>query len=194
MKKDVLKAITVHANGFMRMMQARKKFVQEHPEKLRLAELIIKYRADSKIITFSANTKMAESFSTGYVYTGKESKKKNRMTLEEFSSLPSGQLHTVKLAEEGMNLPDLSVGIMLGVNSSKTKATQTLGRVVRLQKDKTAEFFTLVVNDTIETEWMKKSRFDNNSIIIDTENLVKVLKGEPYETYHRKLKNFTYRF
>lgn len=193
-KKDVLKAITVHANGFMRMMQARKKFVWEHPDKLLVAEEIIKHRKDSKIITFSANTKMAESFSTGYVYTGKDGKKKNRMTLEEFSGLQSGVLHTVKLAEEGMNLPDLSVGIMLGVNSSKTKAVQTLGRIVRLAKDKTAEFFTLVINDTIETEWMKKSRVDDNCIFIDKENLMKVLRGEEYETYKRKLKNFTYRF
>ena len=137
---------------------------------------------------------MAESFSSGFVYTGKEGKKKNRMTLEEFSLLPEGQLHTVKLAEEGMNLPDLSVGIMLGVNSSKTKAIQTLGRVVRLSKDKTAEFFTLVINDTVETEWMKKSRIDDNFTVIDEENLIKVLKGEPYEPYKKKLQNFTYRF
>ena len=32
------------------------------------------------------------------------------MTLEEFSTLNEGVLNTVKLAEEGMNLPDLSVG------------------------------------------------------------------------------------
>jgi superfamily II DNA or RNA helicase len=193
-KKEVLKNITYHATGFIRAIQNRKKFVQNHPEKLRLTEEIIKYRPDSKIITFSANTKMAESIKEGYVYTGKEGKKKNRMTLEEFSALPSGVLNTVKLAEEGMNLPDLSVGIMLGVNSSKTKAIQTLGRVIRLSKDKTAEFFTLVINNSIETEWMKKSRIDNNFIIIDSENLMKVLRGEPYETYKKKLQNFTFRF
>lgn len=193
-KKEVLKSITYHATGFIRAIQNRKKFVQNHPEKLRLAEEIIKHRPNTKIITFSANTKMAESFSTGFVYTGKEGKKKNRMTLEEFSNLPEGCLHSVKLAEEGMNLPDLSVGIMLGVNSSKTKAIQTLGRVIRLSKDKTAEFFTLVINDTVETEWMRKSRIDNNFTIIDSENLMKILKGEPFKPYKKKVQQFTYRF
>lgn len=193
-KKEVLKSITYHATGFIRAIQNRKKFVQNHPEKLRLAEEIIKHRPNTKIITFSANTKMAESFSTGFVYTGKEGKKKNRMTLEEFSNLSEGCLHSVKLAEEGMNLPDLSVGIMLGVNSSKTKAIQTLGRVIRLSKDKTAEFFTLVINDTVETEWMRKSRIDNNFTIIDSENLMKVLKGEPFKPYKKKVQQFTYRF
>lgn len=194
MKKEVLKSITYHATGFIRAIQNRKKFVQNHPEKLRLAEEIIKHRPNTKIITFSANTKMAESFSTGFVYTGKEGKKKNRMTLEEFANLPEGCLHSVKLAEEGMNLPDLSVGIMLGVNSSKTKAIQTLGRVIRLSKDKTAEFFTLVINNTVETEWMRKSRIDNNFTIINSENLMKVLKGEPFEPYKKKIQQFTYRF
>ena len=194
MKKEVLKSITYHATGFIRAIQNRKKFVQNHPEKLRLAEEIIKHRPNTKIITFSANTKMAESFTTGFVYTGKEGKKKNRMTLEEFANLPEGCLHSVKLAEEGMNLPDLSVGIMLGVNSSKTKAIQTLGRVIRLSKDKTAEFFTLVINNTVETEWMRKSRIDNNFTIINSENLMKVLKGEPFEPYKKKVQQFTYRF
>lgn len=193
-KKEILQSINYHAKGFITAIQNRKKFVQSHPEKIRITEEIIKHRNNSKIITFSSNVKIAESISTGFVYTGKEGKKKNRMTLEEFSKLPSGVLNSCKLAEEGLNLPDLSVGIMLGVNSSKTKAVQTLGRVVRLSKDKTAEFFTLVINDTIETEWMKKSRIDNNFEIIDVDNLMKVLRGEPYETYKRKLQNFTYRF
>lgn len=193
-KKEVLRNITYHATGFIRAIQSRKKFVQEHPDKLMIAEEIIKSRPNSKIITFSANTKIAESFSQGFVYTGKTGKKKNRMTLEEFSKLPEGCLHTVKLAEEGMNLPDLSVGIMLGVNSSKTKAVQTLGRVIRLSKDKTAEFFTIVINNTIETEWMRKSRIDGNFTIIDVENLRKFLKGEPYEPYKKKLQDFTFRF
>ena len=192
--KEVFKQITYHATAFMRSLQNRKKFIHNHPEKIRVAEEIIAARPNSKIITFSANVKMAESFSSGFVYTGKDSKKKNRATLEEFSQWASGCLHTCKLAEEGLNLPDLSVGIMLGVNSSKTKQIQTLGRVVRLNKDKTAEFFTIIINDTVESEWMKKSRSDNNFEIIDEENLMKVLRGEPYETYKKKVQNFTYRF
>lgn len=191
---EIFKEVTYHATAFMRALQSRKKFIYNHPEKLRIAEEIIKARPNSKIITFSANTKMAESFSTGLVYTGKESKKKNRTSLEDFAKLPYGQLHTCKLAEEGMNLPDLSVGIMLGLNSSKTKAVQTLGRVVRLSKNKTAEFFTIVINDTVETEWMNKSRIDNNFTIIDEDNLYKVLRGEPFEPYKKKVQNFTYRF
>lgn len=194
-KSAVLKSINYHANGFIKAIQDRKKFVYEHPEKIRLAEEIIKHRKDKKIVTFCANTKLAESFSTGYVYTGKESKKKNRITLEEFTSKESGVLHTCKLAEAGMDIPGLSVGIMLGVNSSETKAQQTRGRVIRKEGNKEAEYFTLVINDTIEVKWWENAhKKDTNIVKIDVENLMKVLRGEPYETYKRKLQNFTYRF
>lgn len=194
-KKDMLKAITYHATGFMRAIQSRKKFVYEHPEKLRLAEEIIKYRSDKKIVTFCANTKVAESFSIGKVYTGKESKKKNRMSIEEFTKQPSGVLHTCKLMEAGADIPGLSVGIMLGVNSSEIKSQQCRGRVVRKEGNKTAEFFTLVINNTIESKWWENShKKDTNIIKIDSENLIKVLKGEPYEPYKKKVQQFTYRF
>lgn len=194
-KKEVLKAITYHATGFMRAIQSRKKFVYEHPEKLRLAEEIIKYRSDKKIVTFCANTKIAESFSIGQVYTGKDSKKKNRTTIEEFSAKKSGVLHTCKLMEAGADINGLSVGIMLGVNSSTIKSQQTRGRVIRKEGDKTAEFFTLVINDTVETKWWESSHSKDTDIIkIDPENLIKLLKGEPWEPYKKKIQNYTYRF
>lgn len=193
-KEEILNLINYHVANFMRSMQNRKKFVQNHPEKLRIAEEIIKHRSDKKIITFSADTKMAKSFSTGFVYTGKENKKTNEKILKEFELVESGCMHTVKMAEEGVDLPDLSVGIMLGVNSSKTKSIQTLGRIIRLSSNKTAEFFTLVINDTVETDWVKRSKNDDNFIIIDVENLMKLLNGESWEPYKKKIKNYTFRF
>lgn len=195
MKKEMLKAITYHATGFVRAIQSRKKFVYEHPEKLRLAEEIIKYRSDKKIVTFCANTKVAESFSVGQVYTGKDNKKKNRTTIEEFSTKRSGVLHTCKLMEAGADIAGLSVGIMLGVNSSEIKSQQSRGRVIRKEGSKTAEFFTLVINNTVETKWWENShRKDSNIIKIDSDNLIRLLKGESWEPYKKKVQQFTYRF
>lgn len=101
MQKNFLKTVSFNAMSFMRSMQARKKFVQNHPEKIKIAKEIIKYRSDKKIVTFNANVKMAESYGDGYVYTGKDGKKKNRITLEEFSKMPSGVLNSCKMAIEG---------------------------------------------------------------------------------------------
>lgn len=194
MFKDTLKAVTLHAVGLLRAIQARKKYIYNHPEKLRVAEEIIAHRADKKIITFSASVAAAERFKDGFIYTGKESKKANRITLDRFNKMPVGSIHSVKLGEEGLDIPNLSVGIMLGVNSSKTKHAQTRGRVIRYHEGKEAEFFTLILKDTIEVDWWRRSNSEDSCEIIDEENLMKVLRHEPYETYKEPLKQFTSRF
>jgi superfamily II DNA or RNA helicase len=193
-RKEVFKAITYHATAAMRALQSRKKFIYNHPEKLEVARKIIEARSDKKIITFSANVKMAESVGIGYVYTGKEGKKKNRMTIEEFSALDKGVLNSCQLANEGLDCSGLSVGIVMGLDSSPIKSTQRTGRVIRKEGNKFAEMFTLVLENTVECEWYRKSHPNGNYITIDVENLEKVLRGEPYEPYKKKLQNFTYRF
>jgi superfamily II DNA or RNA helicase len=155
-KSKVLKEIMYHSMGFMHALQNRKKFIHNHPQKIEVAREIIKHRADKKIITFSANTKMAEAIGVGYVYTGKEGKKKNRITIDEFKQLDKGVINSCKLAIEGFDCPGLSVGIVMGVDSSATKAIQSTGRVVRKEGSKYAEMFTLVMENTVEQEWFKK--------------------------------------
>lgn len=153
-KSKVLKDIMFHSMGFMHAMQNRKKFIHNHPQKIEVAREIIKHRADKKIITFSANTKMAEAIGVGYIYTGKEGKKKNRITIEEFEKLDKGVINSCKLAIEGFDCPGLSVGIVMGVDSSATKAIQSTGRVVRKEGSKYSEMFTLVMENTVEQEWL----------------------------------------
>ena len=62
-----------------------------------------------------------------------------------------------KKVNEGLNCPDISVAIMLGINSSKTVATQRKGRVIRYQTGKIAEIFTLVLRGTVEEKWFQNS-------------------------------------
>ena len=193
-KSKVLKDIMYHSMGFMHAMQNRKKFIHNHPQKIEVAREIIKHRADKKIITFSANTKMAEAIGVGYVYTGKEGKKKNRITIEEFEKLDKGVINSCKLAIEGFDCPGLSVGIVMGVDSSATKAIQSTGRVVRKEGSKYSEMFTLVMENTVEQEWFKKSHPKGDYVTIDVENLILMLKGESWSPYKKKLQNYTYRF
>lgn len=153
-RKNMFKQITYHATQFMRVIQERKAFINNHPKKLEITRRIIQTRPNSKIITFSNNIKMAEAIGMGgRVFSRKDSKKRGRMTIEEFSQEKSGILHTIKKADEGLDVPGLSVAIILGLDSSKTRKVQRIGRVVRKEGDKTAEIFTLVIDQTVETEW-----------------------------------------
>ena len=194
-RKQVFKQITYHATQFMRVIQSRKAFINNHPKKIEVARRIIQARPNSKIITFSNNVKMAESIGMGgKVFSGKDSKKKGRMTIEEFSTEKTGILHTIKKADEGLDVPGLSVAIILGLDSSKIRKTQRIGRVARKEGDKKAEIFTLVLDQTVEVEWFKKSNSSTNVITIDEKGLDDVLAGKEPRPYVKHIKDFTFRY
>ena len=193
-RTETFKLVTYHATAFARAMQARKKFINNHPKKLELTREIIKYRPNAKIITFSATVDIAEQIGIGNVYSGKDSRKKGRITLEDFASKSSGVLNTVKKCDEGLDCPGINLAIILGYDSSPTRYKQRKGRAIRKEGNKITELFTFVLNDTVEVNWWEKSHGESKAIPIDEENLMHVLKGEEYETYKRPVRKFTFRF
>ena len=196
MKKQVLASINFHSAGFIRTMTARKAFIYNHPKKIEIARKIMEAREDSKIITFSSNVEMAEAIEGGQnVYTGKTSKKKGRVMLEDFISGNIKTLHSCKKLDEGFDCPDASVAIILGFDSSETKSTQRRGRVVRKFENKIAEIFYIVINDTQETKWFSMSHSKTtNYLTIDENGLDQVLRGEVPNLYQKKLGEVMFRF
>ena len=196
MKKQILQSINYHSAQFIKTMTARKAFIYNHPKKLEIARKIMEARDGSKIITFSNNVSMAEAIEGGQnVYTGKTSKKKGRVMLEDFISGNIKTLHSCKKLDEGFDCPDASVAIILGFDSSETKSTQRRGRVVRKFEDKVAEIFYIVINNTQETKWFKDShQKTDNYITIDEKGLEQVLRGEVPTITTQKPRELMFRF
>lgn len=192
--KTVDKQILVHAMGFSRTLQARKKYIYNHPKKIELTNLILENRQDKKCITFSATVAMAEKIKYGAVYSGKDSVKKGRMNLQEFVQQDGGVLNTVMKLNEGFNCPDISVSVILGFNSSSTTKKQRVGRVIRQKEGKVAEVFTLVLKGTVEEEWFRKSTSTGRYIPISEENLIDVLQGRPFNPKKKKQTKMMFRF
>lgn len=194
-RKQVFKNITFHAMQFMRTIQQRKAFINNHPKKLEVARRIIEARPNSRIITFSNNIKMAEAIGMGgRVYSGKDSKKKGRITLEEFQSGEFNLIHSIAKLNEGADLKGLSVAIILGMDSSEIKAVQRRGRCIRFEEGKKAEIFNLVIADTVESKWFSNGHPDGNYITIDETGLNDVLAGKEPKPYVKKIKDFTFRY
>lgn len=193
-RSNVLASITNHAMKTMQFMQQRKAFINNHPKKLEIARKIIEARKDKKIILFANNINMAESVGIGQTYSGRDSKKKGRTTIEEFSKAETGVLCTCQKANEGLDVQGLSVAIIIGTDSSKTKAVQRKGRVIRLEPGKQAEIFNIIINNTAETKWFANAHEKSKFVTIDESNLDKVLAGEEYETYKKPVQKLTFRF
>jgi ERCC4-related helicase len=143
----------------------------------------------------SNNVAMAEKIEGGkFVYSGQDSKKKGRIKIEEFQKATSGHLHTIRKADEGLDIKGLSIAIILGLDSSKTKATQRRGRAIRFEEGKNAEIFNIVINNTVECEWFKNSHKGDKYITIDEKGLEQVLKGEEPTEYKKPIQRFTFRY
>ena len=194
LRKQVLTNITYHAMGFMRIMQARKKFINEHPKKVELTRKIIEARKDKKIITFSKKVSVAEQIGYGEVYTGKVSKKRGADILDKFRISDTGVLNSCEKVNEGLDVPGLSVAIILGLDSAKIKAVQRVGRVIRYEQGKQAEIFNLILNNTVETKWFSTAHPDGNFKVIDEQGLEKVLRGEDPGEYIKPAARFVFRF
>ena len=194
-KKEILQAINYHSVRFMQTMQQRKSFINNHPKKVEIARKIIEARSDKKIITFSNNVNMAEAIGIGEVYTGRVSKKRSNTMIEDFNMSENGVLNTCAKANEGLDVRGLSVAIILGTDSSETKARQRRGRTVRKEGDKIAEVFYIVIRNTTEEKWVKNNhKTDKNYITVDEQGLEQILKGEQPDLYRPKLGEIMFRF
>ena len=110
-----------------RALKARKAFVMEHPLKLEITRRILAARPNAKAITFSATKKQAEKIGNGLVVHSGKTKKKNQITIDEFSRLKVGVAHTVKSMDQGNDIPGLNLAVILCGDSSSTRKTQRVG-------------------------------------------------------------------
>jgi len=161
-----------------RSLKARKKFVTDHPKKVEIAQKILNARLSSKAITFSATIKQAEKIGGGPVVHSGKTKKKNRMTMQEFSAYSTGVIHTAKSLDEGADVPGLDLAIILCNTSSQTQKTQRIGRVIRYAEGKEAEIFTLVLRGTNEENWYNTSTAGKKYIELTEVELDRILDYE----------------
>lgn len=179
----------------MRALKKRKDFIFNHPKKIEVCRQILDARQDKKCITFCPTIKFAESIKRGVVLHSGKKAAENKKIIEEFNKVETGVLQTNKMANEGIDIKGLSVGIKMNVNSSKITSVQTNGRICRFEEGKEAEMFTLVINNTQELKWFANSNTQQYITITDEEDLKKVLNHEPIEVREREFKkDLKYRF
>lgn len=185
--KSLNKEITASAYAWNRALQAKNAFIKEHPKKIEIAQKILNARQGCKAITFSATIKAAEKIGIGYTLHSGNTKKKRKLTKDEFDKLENGVLNTSKALDCGADIPGLNLGIILCNSSSSIQKKQRLGRIIRFAKDKKAELFTLVLKGTSEEQWFNKSAKEMDYTTITEEQLELVLNGNEITTRKREV-------
>lgn len=171
---------------WLRCLKERKSYILNHPKKIEITKKILEARPYTKAITFSGSIKQAEKIGIGFVVHSGKTKRKNRLTIEEFNELPTGILNTSKSLDEGADLQGLNLAIVLSNSSSKRQKIQRIGRVIRKEEGKISEVFTLVMKNTVEEYWFENSSQNSNYIEITEDELTDILDGQEINRQERE--------
>jgi superfamily II DNA or RNA helicase len=141
----------------------RMKALMEYPSKERYAKLLFE-SIDSKCILF-ANTQVQADRLCEFSYHSNNPKSEDN--LQKFKTGEIKKLSTVLQLNEGVNIPNLKQGIIMHAYGNERKASQRIGRLLRLNPDDKAIVHILCYMGTIDEKWVKEALegFDQNKIV-----------------------------
>ena len=126
-----------------------------------LQDLLTRHRHD-KVLIFTAENQMVYRISNDYLIpaiTHETNVKERKFWLDAFNKGEVLALATSKVLNEGVNIPDASVAIILSGSGSSREHIQRLGRILRKKEDKQAILYEVVTRDTTE-EYTSQKRSD----------------------------------
>ncbi|WP_317896496.1 DEAD/DEAH box helicase [Pyrofollis japonicus] len=142
------------------MNQARKLLISSKAKLEKLKEIFEReYNAGSKILIFTQYVEQAEIIGKNLgipVITSKTNKNIRNIIFNLFKNGRYRALVLTTLGDEGIDIPDANVGIVVSGTSSRRQFIQRLGRLLRPGKSKTARLYYIALKGTHEETTMRK--------------------------------------
>lgn len=133
--------------------------------KLDMVERILRQHRGDRVIVFTETNRTAHLVSRRFllpIITHQTKVKERSRLLEEFSSGALFAMVTSKVLNEGVNVPEASVAIVVSGSGSTREHVQRLGRVLRKREGKQAVLYELVSARTAE-EGVSERRRDHDA-------------------------------
>ncbi len=114
-----------------------------------------------KIIVFAHYVVLAEKIANelgAYLLTGEMEETKRRAILDQFRRAESGVLVVTTVGDEGLDIPDASVGILVAGTGSRRQFIQRLGRLLRPKPGKEAVLYEIVIKGSSEEFQARKRK------------------------------------
>ncbi|HJT57208.1 MAG TPA: DEAD/DEAH box helicase [Ktedonobacteraceae bacterium] len=130
------------------------------PAKYAEIERLLRLHAHDQVILFSEYNPVVEEISRRFCLpsiTYKTPAEERRIILERFRAGQYSKLATGRVLNEGVDVPDCRVAIIVSGNSTKREYIQRLGRVLRPKLEQ-ALLYELVTTGTTEEEIAKRRR------------------------------------
>jgi superfamily II DNA or RNA helicase len=130
--------------------------------KNKISELAKLLDKDNRTIIFTKYNnmvyKIAKRFLIPYI-THKTKKEERKEILDKFKKGIYGSIVSSQVLDEGINVPEANIGIILSGTGSSREFIQRLGRLLRPAKHKTAILYELVTRNSMEvrTSYRRKN-------------------------------------
>jgi len=130
-------------------------------EKLRVLEDIFRLHNGQQILVFAGSNAMAIEVSKRFLLPTilSHTRKRERLAvLEGFAKGLFSVLVANRVLDEGVDVPEAKVAVVIGGQGSTRQAAQRLGRVLRRSGNSRATLYEVVCEDTKEVERSRKRR------------------------------------
>jgi superfamily II DNA or RNA helicase len=148
----------VHIIRVMRM-----KAMMEYPSKEKYTKKLME-SINTKCIIFANTQEQADKLCQ---YSYHSNNPKSETNLEMFKNGSIDKLSTVLQLNEGVNIPNLRQGIIMHAYGNERKASQRIGRLLRLNPDDKAIVHILCYMGTVDEKWVKEALegFDQSKVL-----------------------------
>jgi superfamily II DNA or RNA helicase len=122
---------------------------------------ILKKHSGSKIFVFTEHNKLVHKISRQFLIpsiTYRTTSKERSETLDRFRSGVYRAVVTSKVLDEGIDVPDADVGIILSGTGSERAFIQRLGRILRKKEGKEAVLYEIVSAETSEVNTARRRK------------------------------------
>ncbi len=130
-------------------------------EKLRVLEDLFRLHVGQQTIVFAGSNAMAVEVSKRFLVPSILSHTPKRERLAVLDGFAKGQFTVLvanRVLDEGVDVPEAKVAVVIGGQASTRQATQRLGRVLRRSGDARATLYEVVCEDTKDVERSRKRR------------------------------------
>ena len=157
------------ALGFFRAIRQRKLLVDHAENKIVLCKEMMDIVPGKKLIFGGDNAftdKISAAIEDSAVYHSKISPKKRIQAIEDFRTGKVTALCSTKALNQGLDVPDVSSGFILGLTSKILTMVQRIGRLVRIDPNdpqKSGLIVIVYVKDSQEHKWLNSALLEMDS-------------------------------
>ncbi|TWT73155.1 DEAD/DEAH box helicase [Allorhodopirellula solitaria] len=151
------------ARSAMQAFHAKRSIEDRAAEKLRIVEDLFRLHAGEPVIVFCGSNAMARDVSTRFLIPCLLSHCRKRERQEILMGLREGRYPALvanRVLDEGVDLPEVNVAIVIGGGSGTRQAIQRLGRVLRKNAFGRACFYEIVTAGTRDEQRSRDRRRD----------------------------------